>query len=259
MKQQDLAGKTHWDSIYEGAPGSAESWEPSTYEELALAQMLGRAAAAAEAKSILEVGCGSSVWLPYLARTASARVAGLDYSREGCEAARARLRAAGVTGEVFCEDLFSEAADRIGQYDLVYSLGVVEHFADLADVVGKIARFVRSGGVLFTEVPNLRSVHGLLTWLYQPELLAKHVLVTRRQLERAHRAAGLTVVESGFKGVASLNITSWGRYARWPAVDRYVVGVVRRVSRAFDQALRWQGRYEGAQLLAPYLYVLARR
>ena len=134
-KQEDLAGRSHWTEVYERPADPFYRWEPKYYEERVLSSLLLQQARRIGAKSILEVGCGNSLFLPYLARTANARVvAGLDYEPKGCELAKRRLEAAGVHGDVHCRDFFEVGPVDIGEYDLVYSLGVVEHFSDTVHV-----------------------------------------------------------------------------------------------------------------------------
>ena len=81
---------------------------------------------------ILEIGCGRSPWLPYLARTTGCRAVGLDIEPHAAELARANLAGAHVQGEILCRDAFDRQAneDLCNRFDLVYSLGVVEHLDD---------------------------------------------------------------------------------------------------------------------------------
>lgn len=46
------------------------------------------------------------------------------------------------------------------QYDLVFSIGFIEHFQDTADVVARHAALVKSGGTLFIVLPNFRGLNG---------------------------------------------------------------------------------------------------
>lgn len=45
-------------------------------------------------------------------------------------------------------------------YDLVFSIGFIEHFADTADVIRRHAALVRPGGTLFIVLPNFRGLNG---------------------------------------------------------------------------------------------------
>ncbi len=46
------------------------------------------------------------------------------------------------------------------QYDLVFSIGFIEHFDDTADVIRRHADLVKPGGTLFIALPNFRGLNG---------------------------------------------------------------------------------------------------
>jgi SAM-dependent methyltransferase len=210
-------------------------------------------------KSVLEVGCGNSVWLPYLAKKRNLRVFGLDYSEEGCELARIRLATEKVVGTVFCGDLFSPDIKGIGQFDFVYSIGVVEHFSDLENVLSNLLKFVKPGGVLLTEVPNLYSVHGIMTFLYQPELFRKHRILKKKELQAAYSNAGLSATECNYAGVFSLGIVSWGIYQRFPSLDKKIVPLIKKIQDKINPYLIKAKKYDGAFVLAPFLYAVGKK
>jgi SAM-dependent methyltransferase len=112
----------------------------------------------AAGSSVLEVGGAPGQYLAYIHRRCSCRCAILDYSASGCALTKANFRALGVDVTVHEADLLAtELTDR---FDLVYSLGLVEHFADYAAAVAAQARLVTAGGVLLVGMPNFRGVNG---------------------------------------------------------------------------------------------------
>lgn len=255
-RPEDLAGLEHWDRVYANRRPAGEAWGPKDYEELALASRLLSEIVRCEPSSILEAGCGDSCWLPYLAAQAGIkRVSGVDYSERGVEMARTRLRAAGVSGQVVRVDLLNEGDAGIAPADFVYSLGLVEHFADTVAVLRALRRFVARDGVLFTEIPNLRSLHGVLSWLWQPVNLRRHVLLGLEDLECAYRSAGFSDLRSGTCGVLSLGIVSWEFPERFPRVCRRLVRPIRKVQRRLDATLNRMGFDGGNPATAPYLWV----
>jgi SAM-dependent methyltransferase len=260
MTQTDLAGVDHWDGIYQSLSPSEVGWSPSDYGSLVLERALLTEIRRCGAASILEVGCGNSIWLPYLARETGASVAGLDYSEAGCDLVRRRLAAEGADGKIFCADLFEADAGRVGQYDFVYSLGMVEHFTDTVGVLAKLLRLVKPNGVLFTEVPNLRSMHGLMSWVWHPELLAKHKLLGKKELTDSYKRLGLQNVEGCYAGVFSLDIVAWDVSPRWPKLMPKLKPPITRLRNSLEYRLRKWGRFGGSTaLLAPYICVVGRR
>jgi SAM-dependent methyltransferase len=90
----------------------------------------------------LDAGCGMGRWL-HFARRAGARVVGLDLSPAVDVAARREGEdAALVQGDLRHPPLAA------GEFDLVYSLGVVHHLEDPARAVRTLADLVRPGGEL---------------------------------------------------------------------------------------------------------------
>jgi len=254
----DLAGKAHWDTVYGSYDPSAiaTSWQPESYTVQCLERMLINAINVYKPKTVMEIGAGNSKWLPYLAKKTGVKVFGLDYSEAGCEMARQRLQQEGVEGEIFCADLFAATPAEIGQFDLVFSLGVVEHFDDLENATANILKFVAPGGQLLTEVPNLKSVHGLLSWLYQPKQLAKHQVLTKSKLLKTYRALGLENIEAKHLGLMSFDIVAWGYNQRFPRLDKIVIPVVRCINSITEHLLQKINKYRGFAPIAPFLYAI---
>lgn len=260
LEQKDLAEKEHWDAVYSKAETEIKpGWKPSSYELLCLENMLLKGIDRFNPESILEIGCGNSVWLPYLAKKRNLRVFGLDYSEEGCELARKRLAAENVDGTVFCGDLFKMDIEGIGQFDFVYSMGVVEHFPNLGNVLSRLLKFVKPGGVLLTEVPNLYSLHGVMTFLYQPELFRKHRILKRLDLLSAYNKAGLSETECGYVGIFSLGIVAWGTYQRFPLLDKILLPIIDKLANRIKYSLDSPKKYNGSFAFAPYLYAVGKK
>jgi len=58
-------------------------------------------------KTFIEIGCGSSGWLPYFAKKYGLLVSGLDYSEVGCRLAEENLKMQNIQyGEIICKDIF---------------------------------------------------------------------------------------------------------------------------------------------------------
>lgn len=256
VKQVDLAEKYHWDSIYRQiAYGGDETiWTPSSYEDLCIEQMLLKEIDSRRPETILEVGCGNSRWLPYLARKRNVKVFGVDYSEEGCALARKRLESANVVGKIICHDILKGDSLEKGQFDLVYSLGLIEHYTDTEEILRKLLDFVKSGGTLLTEIPNLSSIHGVMSKIYQPNLFAKHKIITKNQLRRFYIKVGLEEICSNYMGIFSLNIIAWGLYPRWPNLSIKIVSLINKVNPYFDYILRKIGVYKGIRGFAPFIY-----
>ena len=100
-------------------------------------------------KSAADVGCGAGLLAEPLARLGAA-VTGIDAAGENIAAARAHALGQGL--EIDYRVGGAEALD--DRYDLVTSLEVVEHVADPAAFVARLAAAVAQGGLLILSTPN---------------------------------------------------------------------------------------------------------
>ena len=80
----------------------------------------------APGRRFLELGCGTGKWLIYFHKRFDYAVTGCDYAETSRLMAKRNLAAAGVEGTVLQGDLFALT----GQYDVVFSTGLIEHFDD---------------------------------------------------------------------------------------------------------------------------------
>lgn len=181
---------------------------------------------------LLEIGCGGSAYLPYFHERFALDVAGIDYDEYAAELARANLEGHGVAGAVFCRDALDGEANRdlAGQFDIVFSAGVVEHFRDPSAALEKFADFLKPRGLIFTTVPNFRGIYGLVQRLLDGGILDMHELHTVESLRRAHEAVGFRTKECRYFGVYNGWLTEGGRLP--PGLRRTLHQVFCRCSNA---------------------------
>lgn len=141
----------------------------------------------------LELGCGGSRYMPFFAKRFGWNVTGLDYTQRGCESAVDILKSEDVQADVVFGDMFDPPEGLLSTFDVVGSFGLVEHFDNTSSCVASCARYLRSGGVLVTMIPNMAGLYGSLFKLVDRRAFDLHVPLTPTQLEAAHKAAGLTV------------------------------------------------------------------
>src|SRR5690606_1159234 len=115
-RAEDKAGKHHWDDAW------SQTDLPPAIDPRArgLNHYLDRATHAWfrsvlgstdwRGRRLLEIGCGNSVLLPYLAREFGFEPTGLDYSELGCKRARESLAREKIRGTIHCEDFFAPSA-----------------------------------------------------------------------------------------------------------------------------------------------------
>lgn len=136
--------------------------------------------------TLLEVGCARSAWLPYFAKEFDFRVFGIDYSEVGCRKASEILKNEGVRGEVICSNFFTPPLDLINTFDVVFSLGVLEHFEDTETSLRQLVGFLKPGGRIITIIPNIPGISGWLTKIANREVYDVHVPLDRSTLYLTH-------------------------------------------------------------------------
>ncbi|MCP4633359.1 MAG: class I SAM-dependent methyltransferase, partial [candidate division Zixibacteria bacterium] len=104
------------------------------------------------------------------------KITGMDYSEIGCAKMKENFRLLGINGEVIQQDLFDNNPTSKKQFDIVYSLGFVEHFSNTTEVVLKHLEFLKPEGLLIIGFPNFRGINGWILERFDTELLAKHNL-----------------------------------------------------------------------------------
>lgn len=220
----DKAGKSYWDSVWKGGsvpgPVNPSDTHLTNYVNLCFHQLFVYylSCEAGETRSLLEVGCARSTWLPYFAKEFGFRVSGIDYSELGCEQAQTISERAGVKADVVCSDFFAPPADMLGAFDVVVSFGVVEHFADTAACVDAFRGFLRPGGIMVTIIPNLVGLIGWIQKRFGRLVYDMHVPLTPGELYMAHENAGFRVVTCRYFMSANwyvLVLPEWGKGLRY--------------------------------------------
>ncbi len=207
--------------------------------------------------SLIELGCAHSKWLPYFTRHFGLQVTGLDYVEQGCETSRNMLHAAGVTGTIAHGDVFNPPHDLIGRFDVVYSMGLVEHFESTADAISACAAFAKPDGLIVTIIPNLTGLIGVLQRILDRQVYDKHIVLGPDQLCAAHEAAGLAVLDCRYLLSANFAVVNH------PAIRPMVLNKVIRGMLIAATLTVWLLEYVLAippsRLMSPYVACVARR
>jgi 2-polyprenyl-3-methyl-5-hydroxy-6-metoxy-1,4-benzoquinol methylase len=206
------------------------------------------------------LGCARSAWLPYFATHHGAAVCGLDYSPRGAEQAAARLRREGIPGDVRCADLFDPPDEWRGAFDVVVWFGVAEHFEDPTKAIRAAAEFLKPGGLLITEIPNLVGAVGWIQRVFNKPVYDIHVPHSRESLTCHHLAAGLEIVHSQYEVPTDFGVVDLGgapKDALLPIKERVLYGL-----RLLTGAVWWIDRripLPATRLFSGFVIVAARK
>lgn len=258
MHSPRLTTPAYWNSTY--ASGDLAPLELEGYKNRAsrtLIQTLERSLS--DRSRVLEVGAGNSAVLTYLAKQHGERAqfSGLDYSERGCEMLALRAKSAGVTVEIIRRDLFELPPAGSTRFDLVYSIGVVEHFRDLAAVLRAKKQLLAPRGRMLTVIPNMAGAIGVLTRRYNRAVYDAHVPHTLRSFLDGHAAAALEVQSCGYLcstnfGVlsscfATVNDRGWSTYLWLSRLTKALWFLEDRLGAELPHS----------RLLSPYIFAVA--
>lgn len=146
----------------------------------------------------LDVGCGDGRYLMAVRERGAGRcrVVGLELD----ERVVAKLNESGL--EAYCERI--ETCERFEpkSFDLISMFHVIEHVDDPSAVIGRLTKWLRPGGVLALETPNLDSLDA--KWFRDGRWGGYHFprhwhLFTPRTLKRLLASHGLEVVSTSFQ------------------------------------------------------------
>lgn len=230
----DRAGAGYWEGFWHRrqVTGLAAG---ASYFHYRLIALLARYAP--PGATVLEAGCGGSVWLPALAER-GAECWGVDRSPRGLRLLERTLARRGVSARLVEGDLLGDVALPDGAFDLVYSVGLVEHFAPADDLLRRLALLLAPGGVLVTLVPNFTGIWGRLQARVDRAVYDTHVIHSPGSLDECHAAAGLDPIEHArfFGGFMPLVVNAGGAMARLPGP---VATAATATAWCLQQAVAW--------------------
>jgi len=148
-------------------------------------------------KSVLDLGCAGGFMALALA-TRGARVTGIDPAARTIDAARSQAQRQGVPIR-FDVGVGEALPYEPRSFDAVVCVDVLEHVADLDQVIGEITRVLRPGGVFFYDTINRNPLSRFATITVAEDILRllprgthdPDKFITPRELTKAMANGGL--------------------------------------------------------------------
>lgn len=208
-----MTTRQYWESVYAGQPRMRlpSLLVTSTRNLQRLLSTL-----VAPGMNVLEIGFAPGKSLAYVAKVLGARVSGLDFSTQGVRFAQSLFERLGIPGDLRCEDVFATTLSP-GTFDVVYSVGLIEHFDDPRALVRRHVELLKPGGTTLILIPNYRDLYGRLQHYFDPENLTIHNLniMTCDALKALAPADLLAEVET--KRVGRIDPGLVSSHKKWPA------------------------------------------
>ncbi len=204
---EKLSSKAYWNEVLQNTklPILVKNSEYGTWLQ---EDFFGEFIARGNFSTLMEVGAGSSGWLPYLAKKYQLLVSGLDYSEVGCEICKKNLEHQRVAfDKIICEDIFKWHSD--DTYDIIISFGVIEHFEHPDKILSICRDHLNKGGLVITIIPNLKGLPGMIVRNFLPEVYKMHQVIDLESLNAMHQLAGFTKVQSDYTGLIYPLVFPW--------------------------------------------------
>jgi len=270
-----LTDRQHWDSLYDSPVAGVPPVTPSRLKN-AVKRLLGstlleymrdyrdyllwdvtypKFLTTGRGAKVLEVGSAPGYHLLRLRDAFGFEPYGVEYSPNGVELNRRLFRQHGISGDnVIQGDFFSPEfhSKYANWFDIVLSVGFIEHFTDVEGVVAKHVNVLAPGGRLVVIIPNLRGVNYLLAWVFCKDLIPLHNLsIMRRDKFCKLFPDDVTPQLCGYFGTFSFGIFN----TRPESKRRYLLMMCDKVQRLLNALFRLLFGARGAEsrYFSPYL------
>ena len=267
-KPMDKAGKNYWDNNWSNndIPKVIDHREQSldNYVNRRFHQYFSKLFTKMEAKnkSLLEIGCARSVWLPYFNREFGLTVSGIDYSEIGCHQARIILSNSGVNGNVICSDFFTPPDFLVNCFDVVISFGVVEHFENTQACLSAFAKFLQVNGIIITIIPNVVGSIGLLQKIFDRATYQVHVPLDKKALSTVHHLAGFNIIECKYflpTNFGVINVENLDKALLRTRIIKYIQRNLSRTSKLINLIDERMINLPESSLFSPYIICVAQK
>jgi len=163
---------------------------------------------------LVEMGCGGSEWLVYLAKRFDFRISGVDYLERGCEISKSLLDDNSIADyQIICDDFFERHQRDSKRYDAVVSFGVIEHFDQPSHVLKAFESYLKDSGKIVTTCPNTGGAAMSLQKLFDKRVYYNHKRFELADLVNYHTEAGFKVIYSSYTGFLSFNNLVFGNFS----------------------------------------------
>jgi len=206
-------------------------------------------------KTILEIGGSPGRYLVFMYKNFGYKIHSLDYSNMGYEKTLKNFEMLKIPVEVYNSDLFS-AKLNLQKFDIVYSLGFIEHFNDLNLVIEKHLDILKPGGILMIGVPNFSGINYWFLKILAPKLLSIHNIDAMnsekwKSFEQKFRLE--TIFKGYIGGFEPQNFNRWEEKNFKTFIFKSIAKILTLIlSRQFKFLRRFNSKYFSGYLIGIY-------
>jgi hypothetical protein len=134
-------------------------------------------------------------------------------------------------------------------YDLVFSIGLIEHFDDTERIVNGHIKFMNQNGVLLIIIPNFQGVNGIIQRLFDMENYKKHYIECMDKAYLRPYFSGFNEVEIEYFG----GFTIWlENYKTQNIMVKVIFKSIWIVGKVLYKLFRFKNKF-----FSPYIYIKA--
>lgn len=180
--------------------------------------------------NVLEIGFAPGKMLAWAACRKKAVISGVDYSKSGVEIAKRYMKALGLHCDLRHENVFQTTFEK-NTFDVVYSVGVIEHFDHPKVIVQTHLDLAKIGGIVVMFVPNYGGLWGKIQKRLDPENLDIHntSIMTTEKMTELMKTLNCEIIDVSYAGSFSSSILSLDRAMR-PSMANFVHKLLNTVS-----------------------------
>ena len=123
--------------------------------------------------SAVEIGGAPGQFIAYLSKHYGYEANVIEYSKIGCRKTAENFNLLGLNVNIYNRDFLGDISD-LPRFDLVLSMGFIEHFNKLDDVFRRHIELLKKGGILILGVPNFGGINQKVLAQTAPEMLSMH-------------------------------------------------------------------------------------
>jgi len=206
----------------------------------------------AEGSTSIELGGFPGYYSIHLRKNRGLRPALIDFVHDAEFFSRIMAANGLKDGDVRCITGDVLSCDLQERFDLVFSLGLIEHFRNLEEILKAHVRLMKKDGRLVIGVPNFRGVNGLVQFLFDRTNLDKHNLKAMDKSRIASLLEGL-----GLQDVKSFYVPCTAIWIENQDERTFANTAIRFTRRMMPILARWIGSRN--RIVSCYMYWTATR
>lgn len=165
MKTSTLTQKKYWDNNWEKIKlPQIIDIKHSTKSTKELDSIFHKFLNKDENKQLIEIGCAPGTWLDYFYKNFKYKANGIEYTENGVQNTIDNLKILKTPLKLISGDFLKYKFKE--QYDVVFSMGFIEHFTSPELIIKKQLDILKKGGLLIIGIPNLRYFNSLVEKIF---------------------------------------------------------------------------------------------